>query len=69
MTLSAMESGVVVGSSLGICVDWRRYGCTIRFGEYVFMTAAAPGSHITWDWDGLLGEKRSKKDREFLLGL
>ena len=30
-------------------LDCRMYGCTMRLGEYVLITAPAPGSHITWD--------------------
>lgn len=29
--------------------DCRIKGCTIRFGLYVLITAAAAGVHITWD--------------------
>lgn len=28
---------------------WRISGCTIRFGLYVLMTAAAAGVQMTWD--------------------
>lgn len=29
--------------------DWRISGWTMRLGEYVLITEAAPGVHITWD--------------------
>lgn len=28
---------------------WRMSGCTIRLGEYVLITEAAPGVQMTWD--------------------
>lgn len=39
------EAGVDEGVS-------RNKGCTIRFGEYVLITEAAAGVHMTCDYDG-----------------